>query len=577
MISTGAKQTPLLKARMVVLYIGLLALAVSLIARLVFLQVLDTEHGYEFLQHQGNARTLRTETIPAHRGILADRHGTPLAVSTPVESVWVNPQKLLAEVDDWSKLARAVNYEPVELQRKVSSQSHREFVYLRRRLPPDQAASVSALELPGVYLQREYQRFYPAGEVISQLVGVTDIDDHGLEGFELAFDEWLSGTPGSKRVVKDRFGNTIRDLNMLQAERSGADVYLSIDLRLQYLAYRELKKAVLANRATGGSIVVVDTRTGEVLALANQPSYNPNRRRDMKPGAMRNRAITDLYEPGSTVKPFTVLAALENGSVSTATTIDTSPGYLNIEGKVFRDARNYGALTLDGILMKSSQVGITRIALSMEQDLLRDVFVRAGFGEPVNTGFPGESIGIVPDYRRWSEVQRATFAFGYGLSATPLQLARAYATLASGGVRRELSLLRLDEVPAGERVFSSDQVTVLNNMLSGVVEEAGTGTLANIAGYQVAGKTGTVQKLIASGYAEDRHVSLFAGFAPASKPRLAAVVIIDDPRAGDYYGGVVAAPVFGAVVGNALRMLNVTPDNLPELLIAQGNPAAGPV
>lgn len=538
----------------------------ALLARLLSLQVLDTKYGYRFLKDQGDARTLRTETIPAYRGIIADRHGTPLAVSTPVKSIWADPRQLLRGLEEWEKLAELLGMTPGALQQKISANSDKEFLYLRRRMAPAEADAVLALGIQGIYAEREYRRFYPAAEVAAQLVGITDVDDVGQEGLELAFDDWLRGQPGLKQILKDRYGNTIRDVKPLRQVRPGKELALSLDLRLQYLAYRELKAAVSDHNANGGSIVLVDVSTGEILAVANQPSYNPNNRSDFDATAMRNRAITDLYEPGSTVKPLTLLAALETGRYTPETIIDTAPGYLRVENKTFTDHRNYGVLDLTGVLTKSSQVGVSKIALDIEPNHLRDVFSRAGLGSATDSGFPGESVGILPTHRRWSAVQRATLAFGYGLSVTPIQLARAYVTLATKGKAVPLSVLKLDSRPTAEQVFRPQLVGQIGNMLETVTTEAGTGTAAAIPGYRVAGKTGTVHKVQGHGYASHRYVSLFAGFAPASHPRLVAVILIDEPRTGGHFGGQVAAPVFARVVGNALRLLNVAPDDLSEMV-----------
>ena len=566
---TDANSQPALNPwRFRVLVGAMLAMLALVLWKLVSLQVLDSEHGRGFLQDQGDARTLRTETIPAHRGIISDRHGAPLAVSTPVRSIWANPSELLESVEDWAALAERLSMTATALKQRVSANSDREFLYLRRRLAPAEAEAVLALGVQGVYAEREYRRFYPAAEVAAHLVGLTNVDEDGQEGIELAFDDWLQGEPGAKQVLKDRYGNIIRDVKSIRAARPGNDLQLSLDLRLQYLAYRELKKAVIQHRARSGSVVLIDTRSGEVLAVANQPSYNPNRIAEFEPSAMRNRALTDLLEPGSTVKPLTVLAALESGQFTAESVIDTSPGYLRVGRKTFTDFRNYGQLDLTGVLTKSSQVGISKIALTLDQDLLRDVFSRAGLGRATDSGFPGESIGILPGRRRWGLVQQANFAFGYGLSVTPLQLAGVYATLANDGQGRPLSLLKVNQKPVVNSLFDAALVSQIRSMLETVTSEAGTGTAAAIPGYRVAGKTGTVHKVGAHGYAEDRYLSLFAGFAPASRPRLAAVIIIDEPNSGEHFGGAVAAPVFNRVVGNALRLLNIAPDDLGSTVAA---------
>lgn len=558
--------------------LGLGCLLVMLVVRLVSLQVLDTERGYRFLQKQGNARSLRVEPIPAHRGIIADRNGEPLAISTPVQTVWANPRQLVAGIrdGDWNRLAAALGSPRAELEAKLRGVATREFAYLRRRMTPADARRVLDLGIPGVYARREYQRFYPAGQIAAHVIGFTDVDDRGQEGIELAYDEWLAGVQGSKQIIKDLFGHVIRDVQELSPARPGRALDLGIDLRMQYLAHRELTKAVEAAGAESGCVVLIDARSGEVLAMANVPSYNPNNRGAGVGQALRNRAITDLFEPGSTVKPLTMLAALESGKYHPGMTIETSPGYIRVGRKTFRDHHNYGLLTLGGVITKSSQVGTTKIALSLEPDAIRDVFVRAGLGQSLGTGFPGESVGLLPAPRKWGEVARANFAFGYGLSVTPLQLARAYTILAAGGVERPITLLRAREAPPGKQVYERESVTELVAMMRTVTQPGGTAVRAAIKGYTVAGKTGTVHRLGPNGYEPNRYVSLFAGFAPASDPRVVGVVIVSDPRGGVYYGGAIAAPVFSSVVAGALRLMNVAPDDLEEILPVEQSPARTP-
>lgn len=557
--------------RIRVVRLGLGCLLLILAARLVSLQVLDTERGYSFLQKQGNARFMRVEPIPAHRGIISDRNGEPLAISTPVQTLWANPRQLVAGVQeqDWARLAAALDMPAPELRQRMRGLASREFAYLRRRMTPVDAQRVLELGLPGIYAHREYQRFYPAGQIAAHVIGFTDMDDHGQEGIELAYDEWLTGVQGSKQVIKDRFGHVIRDVQELSPARPGRAIELGIDLRMQYLAHRELTKAVEATGAEAGCVVLIDARSGEVLAMVNVPSYNPNNRGTGVGQALRNRAITDQFEPGSTMKPLTMLAALESGKYHPGMMIDTSPGYIRVGRKTFRDHSNYGVLPLGGVITKSSQVGTTKIALSLEPGVIRDVFVRAGLGQSLGTGFPGESIGTLPAPRRWSDVARANFAFGYGLSVTPLQLARAYAILAAGGVERPITLLRAHEAREEKQVYARAIVDELVAMMRTVTQPGGTATKAAIKGYTVAGKTGTVHRVGAHGYEANRYIGLFAGFAPASDPRVVGVVIISDPRNGSYYGGAVAAPVFSTVVAGALRLMNVAPDDLEQILPAE--------
>jgi len=437
-------------------------------------------------------------------------------------------------------------------------------MYLARQLPTEQAATILDLGIPGVSGRREYKRFYPAGEVTAQLVGFTDINDSGQEGMELAYDTWLTGESGSKKVVKDRAGRVINDISLIKPARSGENLRLSIDLRVQYAAYRALKAAVQKHHAKSGSVVVLDVITGEVLAMVNQPSFNPNDRSHLKSDSTRNRAMTDIMEPGSTVKPFTILAALESGKFSADSVISTSPGYLKVDYKTFVDPSNYGDLKLADVLSRSSQVGTTKVALALDPDSTRELFQRVGFGEAVGSGFPGETTGRLPAYRKWDPVTQATFAFGYGLSVSSLQLARAYAVLANDGVRREVSLVALESEPESVRVIDSEISQQVRHMLRAASGLKGTGKRAMIDGYSVGGKTGTLHKVKpGGGYDQSRYMSAFAGLSPIENPRLVTVVVIDEPRDGDYFGGLVAAPVFSDVTGNALRLLQVTPDQMP--------------
>jgi cell division protein FtsI (penicillin-binding protein 3) len=542
----------------------LVSLPLTLLAKIAQLQIIPSEErGVEFLQSQGDNRSIRTVGIPAYRGLITDRHGEPLAVSTPVTAIVANPQ--LIQPEDIGRLAQAMDTSDAQLKGRLQRYRNKSFMYLARQLPTDEANRILDLNIIGVSGQREYRRFYPAGEVTAQLVGVTNISDHGLEGMELAYDSWLSGEPGSKKVVKDRAGRIINDISLIKSAKSGEDLRLSIDLRVQYAAYRALKKAVLQHRAKSGSVVVLDIKTGEVLAMANQPSFNPNDRSSLRQDAVRNRALTDLMEPGSTVKPFTILAALESGLFELDSMIETSPGYLKVDYKTFVDPVDYGQLNLAGVLKKSSQVGTTKLALAMDPEFTRNLFQRVGFGEVVGSGFPGETMGRLPAYQKWDPVTQATFAFGYGLNVSPLQLARAYMVLANNGMRKEVSLVALESAPAGEQVVDSQVSKLVREMLRDASGLRGTGAKAMIDGYSVGGKTGTLHKVKAGGgYDENRYMSAFAGLSPLDNPRLVTVVVIDEPSQGDYFGGLVAAPVFSEVTGNALRLLQVTPDDIGQ-------------
>lgn len=543
--------------------LGLLAgffacLPLALLWHIAHLQVVpNTEKGFSFLQQQGQARTLRQQKISAYRGVITDRNGEILAVSTPVTSIYANPQKL--DMKRLPELARALAQSPQQLASRVSQFADKQFVYLERQMPPHEAQKVLALNIAGVDSEQEYQRYYPAGEVTAHIVGFTDVDERGREGIELSFDHWLAGAEGIKQVIKDLKGNVVRDLGVKRAASSGNDVQLSIDLRLQYLAYRELKAAVAAQGALSGSVVMLDAHTGEVLAMANQPSYNPNNRARVQPSQVRNRAITDLFEPGSTMKPFTVLKALETGRYTPATTIDTSPGHFRVADKTYVDFRNYGVLDLTTVIQKSSQVGISKLAMDLDPHEVRELFFRIGLGQATGIEFPGEAIGVLPERRRWHPTERAALAFGYGLNVSLLQLAQAYTSLASGGVLHHTTLLKRQEPTGGVRVFDEKYAQQILAMLKTVTEKGGTATRAHIDAYPSAGKTGTAHKVGVGGYADDKYIAFFAGIAPADAPRIVTVVLIDEPPAEQYYGGEAAAPIFASITESALRLLNVPP------------------
>ena len=546
--------------------LGLASLPVLVTGKIAQLQVMpNEERGVDFLQTQGDVRAIREEVIPAYRGLITDRNGEPLAVSTPVITLIANPKYMqtAAAEADLERLAAAMDISLAALKARLKHYRNKSFMRLARQISPAEAEKILSLRIPGVSGQQEYKRFYPAGEVTAQLVGITDIKDQGREGMELAYDSWLTGEPGSKKVMKDRAGRIIKDISLVKPASPGEALRLSIDLRVQYAAYRALKASVKKHQAKSGSVVVLDIETGEVLAMANQPSFNPNDLSNLKSAATRNRAITDQMEPGSTVKPFTLLAALESGKFAADTKVDTSPGYLRVTYKTFVDPKNYGVLDLAGILTKSSQVGTTKVALALDPDATRGMFERVGFGEPIGSVFPGEIVGELPGHRSWDPVTQATFAFGYGLSASSLQMARAYSVLANDGLRREISLVALDEPPESIRVVDAGITQDVRQMLQAAAGASGTGKRASIDGYSVGGKTGTLHKVKAGGgYDEDRYMSVFAGLSPVDNPRLVTIVVIDEPQDGDYFGGLVAAPVFSEVTGNALRLLQVTPDQL---------------
>jgi cell division protein FtsI (penicillin-binding protein 3) len=542
----------------------LASLPILLLVKIAQLQILPSqERGVDFLQHQGDSRAIRNITIPAYRGLITDRNGEPLAISTPVTAIVANPKNI--QKSDIERLSLALKISESQLQSRLQRYRNKSFMYLVQQLPNDEAEKILKLNISGVSGQQRYKRFYPAGEVTAQLVGFTNYLDIGQEGMELAYDDWLTGEPGKKKVVLDKNRRVINDISLIQAARSGEDLRLSIDLRVQYAAYRALKKAVKKHNAKSGSVVVLDVNSGEVLAMVNQPSFNPNDRSKLRQSSVRNRAITDLMEPGSTVKPFTVLAALESGQFSAQSRIDTNPGYLKVDYKTFVDPSNYGELNLAEVLTKSSQVGTTKVALALDPESTRDLFQRVGFGEVMGTGFPGETLGSLPAYRKWHPVTQATFAFGYGLSVSSLQLARAYAVLANDGLRKEISMVALDSEPEGLRVINAATTKEVRHMLRAASSHKGTGRRAMIDGYSVGGKTGTLHKVkVDGGYDDNRYMSVFAGLSPISSPRLATVVVIDEPRQGDYFGGLVAAPVFSEITGNALRLMQVTPDETDQ-------------
>ncbi len=548
-----ALQLPAWRSRLLLLL--LLAWLGALALRALYLQGLDND----FLQQKGELRYSRVIELAATRGPIVDRNHEPLAISTPVESVAASPAYVEITPEQARRLARLLGEDVGDLRKKLAD-TRREFVYLKRQLPPDEAARVVALGIPGVFLQREHRRYYPAGEVTAHLIGLTDVDGRGREALELAFEQQLAGRAGSRRVIKDRLGKIVEDMESIRAPQHGRTLALSIDARIQYLAYRELKAAVAANRARAGSIVVLDVATGEVLAMASAPSFNPNNRGRFDPQRARNRAVTDLFEPGSTLKPLTAAAALESGAVRPESVIDTAPGQFAIGNRVINDVHPQGALTVAQVIQKSSNVGTAKIALELKPEKLWSLYHQIGFGAPPHSGFPGEVSGKLRAAASWRPVEQATMSYGYGISVSLLQLARAYLIFATDGELRDVTLLRR-EAPAGAtRVISASTAHAVRRMLELAVQPGGTAPRAQVIGYRVAGKTGTVHKLEGRSYARDRFVSSFVGFAPATAPRLVVAVMIDEPSAGQYYGGTVAAPVFSAVMAEALRALGVPPD-----------------
>ncbi len=540
-------------------YFFLVMLAICVSA--LFYRAIDL-HVFEqaFLSEQGDARTIRFETLEAHRGMITDRHGEPLAVSAPVETIYADPKFLDLSLSQIAALAKTLDVSASWLAKKIESNKDKRFIYLKRKMAPHEVEKVLALNYDGIYSQREYKRYYPSGEVAAHVLGFTSIDGHGQEGLELAYDQWLTGKAGKKRVLKNRKGRVIKDLGEIEEAQSGHDIKLSLDMRIQYLAYRELKAAVETHRARSGSVVILDVDSGDILAMANQPSYNPNNRTTIDVSHLRNRAITDVFEPGSTMKLATIAAALESNKYSLNSELDTSPGFIRLGKKSIRDHRNYGTLSLVDIVAKSSNVGTSRIALNLSGDVVWDMFYKLGFGQGTGVGFPGESIGQLPDSSSWKPIEVATMSYGYGMNANALQLAQAFMIYGNGGVKYPLSLVHRDVLPEGEQVISTKISQDLKLAMKAVVAKGGTGTRAQLSLYDVGGKSGTVHTVGKNGYELSQYKAIFAGVAPADKPEIAMVVIIDAPAGAEYYGGEVAAPVFSRVADGAMRLLNIRPD-----------------
>jgi len=534
----------------------------TLLGRAVHLHIFEQS----FLSYQGDVRSIRHERLDAHRGNIVDRNGEPLAISAAVETVYANPTKVRLTEPEYGALASALGVNKRWLKRRIENNRSKQFVYLKRKTAPHEAQQAIQLGFSGIYSRREYKRFYPAGEVAAHVVGFADIDEQGQEGIELAYNEWLNGSEGKRRVLKNRAGQVIKDLGVVEIAQPGSDISLSLDMRLQYLAYRELKAAVDTHRAQAGSMVVLDIETGEVLAMVNQPSFNPNNRQNLNVAHMRNRAITDLFEPGSTMKLVTLAAALESDKYALSSTLDTSPGYLRLGGRSIRDHRNYGRLDLMNVIAKSSNVGTSKLALDVGPETLWDMFYVMGLGQGTGIGFPGESIGQLPDPFSMQPIELAAMSYGYGLNATALQLAQAYMILGNGGLKPDLSLIKKDKVESPQRVLSAQVSADLLQAMRAAVETGGTGTRARVPLYSVGGKTGTVHKVGRKGYKSDEYKALFAGVAPVSRPKIAAVVVIDGPAGAEYYGGEVAAPVFSRVIEGAMRILSVEPDDFAPLM-----------
>ncbi|MGZ7459484.1 peptidoglycan D,D-transpeptidase FtsI family protein [Pseudomonas sp. Ma2-10] len=555
------------------LVLGLLGVMVAAIAwRIIDLQVVDRA----FLKGQGDARSVRHIPIPAHRGLITDRNGEPLAVSTPVTTLWANAKEMQATKEKWPALAAALGQDPKALADRLEAQANKEFIYLVRGLTPEQGQSVLDLKVPGVYGIEEFRRFYPAGEVTAHMVGFTDIDDHGREGIELAYDEWLAGVPGKRQVIKDRRGRLIKDVQVTKNAKAGKPLALSIDLRLQYLANRELRNAIIENGAKAGSLVIMDVKTGEILAMVNQPTYNPNNRRNLQPAMMRNRAMIDVFEPGSTMKAISMSAAIETGRWKPTDTVEVYPGTLQLGKYTIRDvSRTEGpVLDLTGILINSSNVGMSKVAFDIGGETIFRLAQKVGLGQDTGLGFPGERVGNLPNYREWRKAETATLSYGYGISVTAIQLVHAFSALANNGRLAPLTLIKTDKPAQTTQVLPEAVAKTMQGMLTQVIEAPRGVFRAKVPAYHVAGKSGTARKTSAGtkGYAVNSYRSLFAGFGPMSDPRYAIVVVIDEPTKAGYYGGLISAPVFSKVMSGTLRLMNVTPDNLPPTQQANAAP-----
>lgn len=571
---TGALIAPVSSWRYATIVLIFGAMFAGLVARAVYLQIIDTD----YLQSQGDARYLRVQKDLPTRGMIIDRNAQPLAISTPVDSIWMHPKTILGQQDEYSyqQLSGLLGISRDELLSRARARQTREFVYLKRHLQPSLAAQILALDVPGINSVREYKRYYPAGPVLAHVLGFTNIDNEGQEGLELAFEKELKGRAGRTHVLRDKVGHVVEHVEQLSAVEHGRDVQLSLDSRIQYLAYRHLQAAVKKHQASTASLVALDAKTGEILAMVSAPDFNPNDRAQLKSGLIRNRSIADAFEPGSTVKPFAVAMALDAQAIQPDTVIETDPGHYYIGRSRINDTKNHGALTVDEVIMKSSNIGAAKIAMMLEPIELYQTYRSLGFGSTNDLRLPGEQRGLLVKRKKWRPIEHATLSYGYGLSVNTLQLARSYQALANDGVMLPVSLHPVQEIPRGKRVFSSDSVAKVNHMLELAVSDEGTAPKAQVAKYRVAGKTGTAHRVVDGEYQDDSYTSLFAGFAPVSDPQIVMVIAVSDPKGVDYYGGLVAAPVFAKVMEGALRFRNVPPDALtpqaptkPQLIITR--------
>lgn len=561
-LNQARRTSSLTSRRLWVVIFILVAIAFGLIGRLIDLTIINRQ----FLQTQGNARTIRNLIIPAHRGMILDRDGEPLAISTPVNAVWIDPTSFKPNVSQLRLLSHLLQISDQTIQEQWIHGQDKEFVYLKRGLNPSLGMQIKSLKIPGVFLQDEYHRYYPEGSVMAHVIGLTNVDDQGQEGLELAYNNWLEGRSGLKKVIKDRLGRIVADVRSIRSPRPGHDLQLSIDRRIQYIAYRELKTGIEKYKADSGSVVVLDVKTGEVLAMVNWPTYNPNDRLSVKEGRSRNRALTDLFEPGSTIKSFSMASVLASGQFTPYSQINTSPGWMIVSGKRIMDERNNGVMDLIKILQISSNMGMSKLVLSLPPDNLWNMLHAVGFGQISQSNFPGERTGSLPHFRVWNPFVLATLSFGYGLSVTALQLAQAYAVLAHAGIKIPVTFLKVKgEPPKGQQVIDPKISREVLDMLESVLTKGGTAPLAQVPGYRVTGKTGTVRIVGPKGYEKHHHNSIFIGIAPASRPRLVVAVVLHDPKGRLYYGGYTAGPIFSHVMRNTLHLLNIPPDNLASL------------
>lgn len=548
-------------ARLLTVSVFFVLILAVLIWRMYDLTIMDRQ----FLLGQGDARSLRFIDVPAYRGMIIDREGAPLAVSTPVQSVWINPKTFSPDRAQLSKLVQLLGISSAQLSKRVTDAQEREFVYLQRQLPPMLAKKIEALKIPGVNFQEEFKRYYPEGESTAQLIGFTNVDDNGIEGLELAYQHWLMGVSGKKRVVRDRLGRVIEELGVVKEPRPGNLLQLSIDRRIQFFAYHELQNTVLNFKAKSGSVVVLDAKNGEVLAVANYPSFNPNARARYKLDSYRNKALTDTFEPGSVMKPFSIASALESGRFTPKTIIDTQPSWMMVHGHMIRDIHNYGVLDVVGVLQRSSNVGVSKMVLASPPEQLIGLLMRCGIGQRTESGYPGEGEGSIVKVTHANPFVLATLAFGYGMSVTSLQLAKSYLIFANQGRLLPVSLLRSNKPVEGVQVLDAKTANDVLAMMDAVVNGAeGTGKSAQVPGYRVAGKTGTARIAGKKGYEAHRHIASFAGIAPVSNPKLVVVVVIHEPTRNGYYAAAVAAPLFSKVMGAALRILDIPPDQPGE-------------